>query len=388
MSKSGFIAAVAALVLVWQPGQAAPVANARWAALAHRLFPALEALPLDRIDPEARAVLAARRLRIDACQQVVECVLEVSRWTNAESSAVAADATKLLAGMESSDAVPDDGPRAQLMREFRGLNNIISVYGLGAKPLYPDIDGPNPAMSARQAARTLKYAVELAGVARDDPVTRLDPSIALGLALLDVNDRDDAIAFESLDARYNAGAVAKAKTLGRGWERYRFTAIIVPGRGPDDLSTPLSPGGKLRIRLAAQAFAEGLAPFIIVSGGMVHPRGTHFAEAIQMRRALLEDYGIPVDRIVVDPYARHTTTNLRNATRRLMALGAPLDRDALIVSDPEQIRYIKSREFANLNLRVLGYEPGTVGNQLSPFELTFRPARASMRVDPMDPLDP
>ena len=282
--------------------------------------------------------------------------------------------------------MPDDGLRAQLMRGFRGLNNILRVYGLGAKPLYPEIDGPNPATASPQAMATLRYAIELADAARNDPATRLDPSIALGRALLDDNDRDDAIAFESLDSRYNAGALAKAKAL--DWTRYRFTAIIVPGMGPDDLSTPLSPGGKLRVRLAARRLAEGLAPFIIVSGGMVHPRGTHFAEAIQMRKALVEDYGVPVDCIIVDPYARHTTTNLRNATRRLVALGAPLDRDALIVSDPEQLRYIESREFADRNQHVLGYEPGTIGTLSAPFELPFRPSHASMRVDPMDPLDP
>jgi hypothetical protein len=387
VKKLAFAAAVAALSLTWQPGQAAPVANARWAALAHRLFPALEAIAADRLGPKARAVLEARRLRIDACHQAVDCVLKASLWTNAESAVVGDHATKLLAVTGSSVATPDDGLRRQLMRELRGLNNILRVYGLGAAPLYPEIDGPNPATASALAVATLHYAVELADVARNDPATRLDPSIALGLALLDDNDRDDAIAFESLDSRrYDAGALAKAKAL--NWKRYRFTAIIVPGMGPDDLSTPLSPGGKLRVRLAAQRFSEGLAPFIVVSGGMVHPRGTRFAEAIQMRKALIEDYSVPDDCIVVDPYARHTTTNLRNATRRLIALGAPLDRDALIVSDPEQIRYIESREFADRNQRVLGYEPGTIGAQLSPSELPFRPSRASLRVDPMDPLDP
>lgn len=386
MSKSPFAAGIAALALIWQPGQAAPVANARWAALAHRLFPTLEAIPADRLGPKARAVIEARRSRIDACHQAVGCVLKASLWANAESTAVADDATKLLTLTELSGAIPDDGLRTQVMREFRGLNNILSVYGLGTKPLYPEIDGPDPAMASSQAVTTLRYAVDLAAAARGDPATRLDSSIALGLALLDDNGRDDAIAFDSLDARYNAGALAKAKGL--DWKRYRFTAIIVPGMGPDDLSTPLSPGGKLRVRLAAERFAAGLAPFIIVSGGMVHPRGTHFAEAIQMRKALIDDYGVSADRIIVDPYARHTTTNLRNATRSLIALGAPPGREALIVSDPEQISYIASQEFADRNQRVLGYEPGTIGKQSSSFELPFRPSRASLRVDPMDPLDP
>jgi len=386
VSKSRFAAAIAVLALIWQPGQAAPVANTQWAALAHRLFPALEAIPADRLDPEARAVLAARQSRIDGCHQVVGCVLKASLWTNAESAVFTGHATKLIPANGLSVAVPDDGLHAQLMREFRGLNEILRVYGMSAKPRYPEIDGPNPATDPSEAMATLHSAIDLADAARDDPAARLDPSIGLALALLDDNDRDDAVAFESRDAGYNAGALAKAKAL--DWKKYRFTAIIVPGMGPDDLSTPLSPGGKLRVRLAVRRFAEGLAPFIIVSGGMVHPRGTRFAEAIQMRKALIEDYGVPGDSIVVDPYARHTTTNLRNATRRLVALGAPLDRDALIVSDPDQIRYIESREFADRNQRVLGYEPGTIGAQLAPFELPFRPSRASLRVDPMDPLDP
>lgn len=386
MSKPVFAVGIAALALIWQPGQAAPVANARWAALGQRLFPALEAIPVDHLGPKARAVLAARRLRIDACHQAAGCVLQASLWTNVESATIADDATKLRGVAKWSGAMADDGLHAQLMREFRGLNNLLGVYGLGAKPLYPEIDGPNPAMASLQSAATLRYAVELADAARGDPATRLDSSIALGVALLDDNDRDDATAFDSLDARYNAGALAKARSL--DWKSYRFTAIIVPGMGPDDLSTPLSPGGKLRVRLAAERFAAGLAPFIIVSGGMVHPRGTHFAEAIEMRKALIEDYGVSADCIIVDPYARHTTTNLRNATRALIALGASLGRDALIVSDPEQIRYIASREFADRNQSVLGYEPGTLGKQSSPFELPFRPSRASLRVDPMDPLDP
>lgn len=386
MSRSSLAAAIVALSVVWQPGYAAPVANAQWAVLAHRLFPALAAILPERIGPRARAVLKMRRSRIDACHRSVDCVLHASLWTDPEITAIAADAKDLVAVKELHIPVPDDGLRMQIIRELHGLNNVLRVYGLSGKPRYPAIDGPNAAAGSPEALATLDSAVALSAVGGDDPATRLDPSIGLALAMLDDNDRDDAVAFESLDARYNASSFAKAKEL--NWNRYRFVAIIVPGMGPDDLSTPLSPGGKLRVRLAAQRFADGLAPLIIVSGGMVHPRGTRFAEAVQMRKALIVDYGVPADSIVMDPYARHTTTNLRNAARLLIALGAPLDRDALIVSDPDQIGYIASRDFADRNQRVLGYEPGTVGKQLSPFELPFRPSRASTRVDPMDPLDP
>ena len=144
---------------------------------------------------------------------------------------------------------------------------------------------------------------------------------------------------EPIDGGENAAATARARAI--DWSRYRYTAIIVTGIGPDMEDLPLSAGGKYHVRLAASRFAQGVAPFIIVSGGRAHPRATPYAEALEMRRALIERYGVPADAIVIEPYARHTTTNLRNALRRLMALGAPLDRQALIVCNPDQSRNIE-----------------------------------------------
>ena len=137
-------------------------------------------------------------------------------------------------------------------------------------------------------------------------------------------------------ADYSA-AIARARTL--DWSHYPYTAIVVPGIGPDDLDVSLSARGKLNVRLAAARFAQGLAPFTLVSGGRVHPRGTHYAEALEMRRALMERFGIPGDCIVVDPYARHTTTNLCNAVPEKGDLGVmgalritPGDPDTSLVS--------------------------------------------------------
>jgi hypothetical protein len=208
----------------------------------------------------------------------------------------------------------------------------------------------------------------------------------LAIALLDTNNRDEPAAFEPLEAKFNSDALAKAKAV--DWHRYRYSAIIVPGNGPDDLATPLSVRGKLHVRMAAERFADGIAPFIIVSGGNVHPRGTRFVEAVEMRQALIKRYGVPADSVVIEPYARHTTTNLRNATRRLVALGAPLSMQALIVTSRVQSVYIASTAFSDRNLTELGYQPGKVGPRLSPTELPFQPSISSMRVDPMDPLDP
>lgn len=107
-----------------------------------------------------------------------------------------------------------------------------------------------------------------------------------------------------------------------------------------------------------------------------------------MKKALIERYGIPADAIVIEPYARHTTTNLRNASRLLMQMGAPLDKDALILCNPVQSAYIESEKFTDRNAAELGYQPGRVVSRISPTELVFRPSRASARIDPRDPLDP
>ena len=120
----------------------------------------------------------------------------------------------------------------------------------------------------------------------------------------------------------------------------------------------------------------------------MHPRGTRFVEAVEIRRALIDRYGIPADRVILEPYARHTTTNLRNATRRMVALGFPLDRPTLIVTDAEQSKYIESQVFSDRNRAELGYLPGAVGRRLSVYDLEFRPSRLSLRDDPRDPLDP
>ncbi len=162
----------------------------------------------------------------------------------------------------------------------------------------------------------------------------------------------------------------------------------MPGVGPEDGGTTLSPRSKLHALLAAQRYHQGMAPFILVSGSAVHPRGSKVVEAVELRRALVERFAVPADRIILEPYARHTTTNLRNATRRMVALGIPVDRQSLIVTDAEQSRYIEGEIFATRNRAELGYLPGTVGRRLSAYDLEFRPARESLRHDPRDPLDP
>lgn len=325
-------------------------------------------------------MLAARKARVRNCAEQVRCVIEAMRWTVEEVTT--------LSGPEATMPSGTEGQNGQAIKlQLRGLNNILEVYGLGATPRYPEIDGPPPDRNQNTGLPiNAAYALWLRAAAQSDPATRLDPSIGLALALLDANDRGEASAYEPLDQRFNSQALEKAKNV--DWRRYRYSSILVPGIGPDDLTTPLSARSILNVRMAAERFAQGLAPFLVVSGGNVHPRGTRFVEALEMRKALIERFGVPPDSIIVEPYARHTTTNLRNVTRRLMAIGAPLDKDVLIVTQLEQSQYIESAEFLQRNQTELGYQPGKVGSRLSNTELTFRPSAKSAQVDPFDPLDP
>jgi len=274
---------------------------------------------------------------------------------------------------------------AQAAREIEGINTILRSYALAQVPRYPAIDGVGTIDPLELRAR-MQAADWLARTPRAGSAQALDPSIDFALALLDVSDRTDAIGFEPITGGLNAAAAKRARGL--DWSRWRYSALILTGVGPETPDAALSPYGKYHVRLAADRFARGDIAFILLTGGRAHPRATRFTEAEQMRSALIERYGIPAEAILIEPYARHTTTNLRNATRVLAAVGAPLDRDTLIVCNPGQSETIASPAFAQRNRTELGYEPGTVGRRLSPTELEFRPSPKSLRIDPRDPLDP
>lgn len=379
MIKHFTLAAMLATVL---PLQAGPAADRHWSLMAGRMFPLVTSIQPERAPAALAAVLEQRRKRIDACELAPKCLLLASTWTDADMDAVAA----AVPTSGRQPGVADDGARAQVGRELRGLNAVLQTYGFGAQPRYPMIDGPVEKTDGAGFKASVADAIWLADAGKHDPAVRLDPSIALAIALIDANERRDAVLFEPLDQSHNAAPFALAKKT--DWQRYRYSAIIIPGVGPENPALSISARSKLHLQLAARRFAQGDVAFIITSGAAVHPKGSQFVEAVEMRRTLVERFGIPAERIVIEPYARHTTTNLRNATRRLHAMGAPLDKPTLIVANASQSRYISSPEFAARNPAELGYDPGIVGKRHSPYEVEFTPSVRSLRVDPWDPLDP
>ena len=386
-------AALAAALMLATPAVAgapqavmqAPVGDRVTAALSARRFPLLDAVGADpaatarlTAQPQIAAMLAGRAARRTACAAGLACLVQALVWTPEESATLAA---ALPAGLSHAD----DGAAAQALRETGGINTILRDYGLAQVPRYPQIDGAGPIDPLELRAR-VQAADWLARTPRARSAQAIDPSVDFALALLDGSDRTDAIGFDPLTGGRNAAATARARRL--DWTRWHYTALILTGVGPETPDMPLSPYGKYHIRLAAERFARGDIATIIVTGGRAHPRATRFTEAEQMRQALIDRYGIPADAILIEPYARHTTTNLRNAARLLAAVGAPFDREALIVCNPGQSEMITSAAFAQRNQSELGYMPGRIGARLSPTEVEFRPSPSSLRIDPRDPLDP
>lgn len=380
------VSAAALSVMALSAPASAEADDQKMAALSARLFPLLDAAGHDPVvlariarAPGMESIVRARRERRAACGADLVCRAQALLWGERE-----AEALRRTLAAENGLPAAEDGRAAQAMREIAGINLVVRSYALGALPTTA-IDGPGTVSPQDQQTR-LQAADWLAETPRAGSAQGFDPSIDYALALLDLSNRTDAIDHGPLTAGANAASMARAKTL--DWSRTRYAAMIVTGVGPEIEGEPLSPFGKYHVRLAARRFAQGDIAFILVSGGRAHPRATRFTEADEMRKALIERYGIPADAIVIEPYARHTTTNLRNASRLLAQLGAPVGMETLIVCNPLQSAYIGSAKFTERNAAELGYQPGKVVHRVSPTELVFRPSSASMRVDPRDPLDP
>jgi hypothetical protein len=216
------------------------------------------------------------------------------------------------------------------------------------------------------------------------------PSLQVVLGGLEADGRDEAARYEPLADEENAAALGRIPCI--DFSRYAFTAIVVPGLGPTDLTHALDPGGQIRADQAAARLAAGLAPLIVLSGGHVHPDRTPYSEAIEMKKYLMATYAIPETALLVDPHARHTTTNLRNVARLLYRYGIPVDRPSLITTDQFQTAYIAAagatQVFGKRCLDELGYFPYRGMTQLDRLDDCWVPSVDSLYADARDLLDP
>ena len=107
-----------------------------------------------------------------------------------------------------------------------------------------------------------------------------------------------------------------------------------------------------------------------------------------MKKYVMEKFRIPAENILIDPFARHTTTNFRNAARLAFRYGVPADRTALVTSSEAHIEIVTKEGFRIRCLTELGYFPLESISWVSPIAAEFKPSVNSLFLDANDPLDP
>ena len=270
-------------------------------------------------------------------------------------------------------------------QDAHGVNYAIAVYAGGKKPNYPNIDSISFNVNDNRYgsflySATYTIAAECAG-------TRLFfiPSVTCALRFLELNERENAADYEPMAQTVNKPAFDRIKTI--KWDAYKYSVILVPGAGPEDAQTALSAEGMLRCRLAAIDYKKGLAPFIVVSGGKVHPYKTTWCEALEMKKFLIEKLNIPANAIIMEPHARHTTTNMRNCVRLIFRYGMPFNKACITTTSGGQSTMITTT-LASRCQKELNEVPYQNGKRLSETEAEFYPAIDALHINPTEPLDP
>jgi len=264
-----------------------------------------------------------------------------------------------------------------------GMNRLLRIYCLGKDPFYKDIDKVSFDVSSEEYRKLLK--VKIAEIKLSKASLFFEPTLSFTLKLLEVNRRDEAGRYEPLEEGENKACLQDLKKI--RWNDYPYSVILVLGAGPQD-SARLSKTGAKRVDQAAQLFLEHKAPLIILSGGHVHPMQTPYCEAIEMKKYVMEKFKIPEKSILIDPYARHTTTNFRNAARLVFRYGIPADLKALVTSSEDHIAITTKEGFRIRCSTELGYFPMEFITRISPVVAEFKPSVASLFFDANDPLDP
>ncbi|WP_426330210.1 YdcF family protein [Pedobacter sp. R-06] len=268
-------------------------------------------------------------------------------------------------------------------QDASAINYAIGVYVEGNKPNYPKIDSISFNLKDKTFAELTSASALLA--LQGNNKLFFEPAMLFALEALELNERNEAADYEPMAKGVNLAAVNQIKKT--DWKKYPYSVILVPGAGPEEKDVALSPGGMIRCRLAALQYQKGMAPFIVVSGGRVHPYKTKFSEAYEMKKFLMETLQIPESAIIMEPHARHTTTNMRNCARLMFRYGMPADKPGLACT-------VKSQSYNITNLlperckKELGYYPYKNGKRLSDTESEFYINTASLQIDFDEPLDP
>lgn len=351
----------------------------------------------------SKAQLDRTRKSLDHCKSG-KCIAASIQWSDEEIKAAGTELLKSLKNEKTRNKIveklKESGHynlyhhlidtafiRTVWENNAHGINRIFSVY-LGGTP--PKRYAPIDSISYNQDDPVF---VEMVNTALTAEATKMKNGstpffkfpLEASLTVLYINGRDEAARYEPLTAGYyNALAFEQAKHT--DWSAYKYTVLLVPGFGPEKEGVRLHEKGIARCKMAAERFKKGMAPFIIVSGGHVYPFRTPICEAIEMRRYLTEELDIPREAIIIEPHARHTTTNIRNATRLLYKFDMPDTKLGLVVTDSAQTEMIKN--LAPRCIRELGYVPYEKVNVLNDNEVEFVPSMQAFQINLEDVLDP
>jgi len=287
-------------------------------------------------------------------------------------------------------AAAEDRVRLVWEQDAAGINHALSVYASGSRPNYPLIDsnslnissaGQFPKGYANQLQQIIHHLLNVDSLTGGFMTLQ---TAAVNL-FLSMNGRNQAADYEPMEHGVNKSAAVRADTL--DWKRFPYSVILVPGAGPADHSVKLTPEAIIRMELAVSAYKKGMAPFIMVSGGKVHPFKTEVNEALEMKYYLTQVLGIPESSVIMEPHARHTTTNMRNAARLMIRYRFPIEKPGLACSTVGQSMMITST-LPGRCIKELGYVPYRNGQRLDQHFSEFYALKTALQADPDEPIDP
>lgn len=345
------------------------------------------------------------------CGREGNCYIDRMRFTEAEIKAVSERLHDLyqpqnaLGKLVKDHLIPSGcyvlfqnvSPKEMLVKAWEqdanGINFCIGVYAGGNKPNYPLIDSisfttkdpKNNTIYLYNYVGLLYNTTSLVALEAKENKLFFYPSLIFASRFLEMNEREQAADFEPMAKGENKLAAERIKNI--KWDDYKYSVIMIPGAGPDDPQVALSAEGMLRCRLAAIQYKKGLAPFIVTSGGKVHPYKTKFCEATEMKQYLIEKLGIPANAIIIDPHARHTTTNMRNTARLMFRYGMPFDKPGITCTTKGQSNMIGNTLIARC-IKELNEAPYKNGARLSETEIEFYPLIEALHINPAEPIDP
>ena len=341
---------------------------------------------------------------LSACNREASCYADKMKFSDQEIKLVGERLSKLykrenaLGDLITQHLIPSGtyilfqnlSPQEMLVKAWEqdamGVNFAIGVYAEGKKPNYPLIDSVSFDTRDGRNSGLLYNTASLVGLEnKKNTVSFFAPSLTCALRFIEMNEREQAADFEPMTETENKAAYQRVKTI--KWDAFKYSVIVVPGAGPDIPTVALSAEGMLRCRLAAIQYRKGMAPYILVSGGKVHPYKTKYCEATEMKKFLIDKLKIPENAIIIDPHARHTTTNMRNAARLIYRYGIPFNKPGISCTTRGQSNMI-GVTLIDRCLKELHEAPYRNGLRLSETEIEFYPLLEALHINPTEPIDP